>query len=130
MDATLTCFIDYNVVGVTFENRQKILEDFFKTYKVGGIYNVRLVHEPENPYDSNAVSVFLETSKDEYKNVGYISKHDNADLVENLPNLIKSTLLFAHATPNGKIGIGIRAEFSKFVPINLKKEIENGEEKK
>ena len=38
----------YSVVGVTFENRQEILSDFFKGYRHGGKYSVKLVHETDN----------------------------------------------------------------------------------
>ena len=60
----------YDVVGVTFEGRQEILDKFFKnTYKIGGSYAVRLVREPDNKYDPNAVKVLAEG-----KHIGFLPR--------------------------------------------------------
>lgn len=70
----------YNIVGVTFENRQEVLQDFYDNhYKVGGSYPIQLVLEDNNPYDSNAIAVHL-FFNGKAQNVGYISKNENQEL--------------------------------------------------
>jgi len=53
-----------NVVGVTYEGRQDIL----KTQNIGT--PVRLIREPHNEYDSNAIKIVLENGL----SIGYINK--------------------------------------------------------
>ena len=67
----------YSVVGVTFENRQEILSDFFKGYRHGGKYSVKLVHEADNQYDPNAVAVHLDVGGGVFRGVGYISRQES-----------------------------------------------------
>lgn len=55
------------VVGVTFENRQETIA------KLRGNEPCRLVPEPENIYDSNAIAVHVATS-DGVKHIGFIKK--------------------------------------------------------
>ena len=102
----------YNVVGVTFENRQSILSDFFKHYKHGGKYPVLLNHEINNQYDKNAIAVHLDVGGSNFKHVGYISKLDNEALVETLDaGKVKTARLYSMG-PNykGDIGLTIEAE--------------------
>lgn len=69
-----------NIVGVTFENRQEILKDFYDNiYKEGSKNPVQLLLEDNNPYDKNAIVVALEING-ELKPIGYISKDDNIEL--------------------------------------------------
>lgn len=69
-----------NIVGVTFENRQEILKDFYDNiYKEGSKNPIQLLLEDNNPYDKNAIVVALEING-ELKPIGYISKDDNIEL--------------------------------------------------
>jgi hypothetical protein len=52
-----------NVVGVTFEGRQSILESIYPNTELS------LVREPDNPYDKNAVAVYCSWSQ-----VGYLGR--------------------------------------------------------
>src|SRR5512147_46342 len=58
------------VVGVTYENRQSVIK------KLVGNEPCRLVPEPENPYDSNAIAVLVSTSSG-VQQIGYL-KHEFA----------------------------------------------------
>lgn len=102
----------YSVVGVTFENRQEILSDFFKTYRHGGKYNVKLVHEADNQYDSNAVAVHLEVSEGIFKGVGYISRQENKALSQSVDAGKVKNASLRSIGPNykGDIGLTIEAE--------------------
>ena len=102
----------YDVVGVTFEGRQEILDKFFKnTYKIGGSYAVRLVREPDNKYDKNAVAVYLDLGGSDFKQVGYISKQENQKLIADFGKM--KTASVASMGPNsfGDIGLTIKVEF-------------------
>lgn len=70
-----------NIVGVTFDNRQEILKDFYdNVYKEGSKNPIQLLLEDNNPYDKNAIVVALDVGGGELKHVGYISKDDNVEL--------------------------------------------------
>lgn len=101
----------YNVVGVTFEGRQQVLSDFFKGYRHGGKYDVRLEREPDNPYDGNAIAVRLDVGGADYRHVGYISRQDNALLGKALPKLKTARLHSMGPNYKGDIGLTIEAEF-------------------
>ena len=59
------------VAGVMSENRQKIIETLAKHPQIDSTkLNYSLVPEPENPYDSNAVAVYI---GNKYK-IGYVPK--------------------------------------------------------
>lgn len=101
----------YNVVGVTFEGRQQLLSDFFRSYRHGGKYDVRLKHEKNNQYDKNAVSVNLDFGGADYRKVGYISRQDNGLLVKHLGKVKCAYLRSMGPNHNGDIGLTIEAEF-------------------
>lgn len=97
----------YNVVGVSFDNRQEILQDFFdRFYRVGGKHEVILVKETKNKFDSNAIAVMLNINK-EYKNIGYISKNENMDLNNNFFRIIRSEIQSMGANYKGVLGLTI-----------------------
>lgn len=58
---------DTRVAGVTYDGRQRILVNLLKRQEEYGPLPVELVREPSNPYDPNAVMVFLDSVQ-----VGYI----------------------------------------------------------
>ena len=101
----------YSVVGVTFEGRQDILSDFYKSYRHGGHYDVMLEREPDNQYDKNAISVSLDVGNSDFKKVGYISKQDN-ELLGTVMDRLKTAKVHSMG-PNykGDIGLTIEAEF-------------------
>lgn len=102
----------YGVVGVTFEGRQQILSDFFRTYRHGSKHLVKLVHESDNQYDPNAVAVHLNVNGTDYKHVGYISKNENQAVLSALnAGKVKSASLRSIG-PNycGDLGLTIEAE--------------------
>jgi len=101
---------DYHVVGVTFEGRQKVLAEFFKTYKVGKRYDVVLMPENNNAYDSNAISVALEVNG-KYQCVGYIPKELNQELRNEMNFIASSRLKSIGYGTNGNIGLTIRVDF-------------------
>jgi len=99
--------IVYPVVGVTFDNRQEILQDFYdRIYKVGGEFDIRLVKEDQNKYDSNAIAVMLAID-DEYKNIGYIAKTENSALRESLPYIQKAKVRSMGYNYKGVLGVSI-----------------------
>lgn len=101
----------YNVVGVTFEDRQEVLSNFFKNYKVGGHYSVNLEKEPNNPYDKNAIAVHLDVGGSNYKHVGYISKQDNVLLGSALGKMKTAKLRSMGPNYKGDIGLTVEVEF-------------------
>ena len=101
---------DYQVVGVTFDGRQKVLADFLKSYKAGKQYDVVLMPENDNAYDSNAVSVALEVNG-KYECVGYIAKELNQQLRNEMNFISSSRLKSIGYGTNGKIGLTIYVDF-------------------
>ena len=103
----------YNVVGVTFEGRQDVLNAFYRKYRVGGAYDVLLEKEPNNPYDSNAIAVVLDVGNSDYRQVGYISKQDNVLLGKMLGRLKKASLHSMGPNAKGEIGLTVLVEFEE-----------------
>lgn len=101
----------YNVVGVTFEGRQQVLQEFFRNYKVGGKYDVSLEKEDDNQYDPNAIAVSLDMGNSDFRKVGYISRQDNVLLGKVLGKLKTAKLRSMGPNRNGDIGLTIEAEF-------------------
>lgn len=63
----------FKVRGVTFDGRQTIIA------ALRGDEPARIVPEPENPYDANALAVLVATS-DGVKHIGYVPKENAARL--------------------------------------------------
>ncbi len=105
--------MNYPVVGVTFENRQDILGEFYKGYRTGGRYGVKLVEETDNAYDPNAVAVHLETSPDVYRQVGYLSRNDNVVVKQMMPRLQSARLASIGPNRKGQIGLTIDVYYNK-----------------
>ncbi len=101
----------YNVVGVTFENRQAYLQRFYDRYAYGSHHDVRLEREPENQYDKNAIAVYLDMGGDGYRNVGYISRDENVALGGRLRKMKKAYLSSIGPNAKGDIGLTISVEF-------------------
>ena len=105
----------YDVVGVTFEGRQQILNDFYKNYKVGGFHEVKLECEPDNQYDQNAIGVHLDVGGSDFKQVGYISRMDNVRLGNMLKTgkFKRASLCSMGPNSKGELGLKIQAVFDK-----------------
>lgn len=101
---------NYVVVGVTFEHRQDILSDFYKNYHHGTHYDVNLIKEDNNPYDSNAVAVNIDVNG-EMKNVGYISKKENVELRQRFDKIKNAHVRSIGPNINGDLGLSINVEF-------------------
>ena len=104
--------MNYPVVGVTFEGRQDILNEFYRSYKAGGSYGVKLVSEDDNPYDANAVAVHLETEPGTYRQVGYLSRDVNAKAREMAPRLASAKLRSIGPNRKGQIGLTVDAIYN------------------
>lgn len=105
---------NYQIVGVTFENRQEFLSDFYKKYKVGGKYGVLLEREDDNLYDKNAIVVAItDLNSSTLNKVGYISKNDNVELRKKFDNIITARLLSIGPNYKGDIGLTIEVAFEE-----------------
>ena len=101
----------YQIVGVTFDGRQEILNEFYKkTYRVGGKFPVLLLLDNTNKYDKNAISVNLEING-KYENVGFVSKNENVDLRKRFGNINQSLLHSMGPNYRGVIGFSIIVDF-------------------
>lgn len=101
----------FSVVGVTFEGRQEIIR------QLTGYEACRIVPEPDNPYDKNALAVQVKLS-DEIVKIGYVAKDRAAQLApllqgENvLARIEEITGGFAKWDGSkASLGVRIRAEF-------------------
>lgn len=93
-----------NIVGVTFENRQEILSEFYdKVYQEGSKNPVQLLLDDNNEYDKNAIVVALEVDG-EFKPVGFISKDDNIELRKVFSNIETVYLQSMGANYKGILG--------------------------
>jgi hypothetical protein len=72
--------LELKVAGTTFEGRQEVLKPL---YEAKAKPEVRLVMEPTNPYDSNAVKVEFNVGGD-WKHVGYIEKKVSGEVTKSL----------------------------------------------
>jgi hypothetical protein len=105
--------LDYPVVGVTFENRQDILERFYGRYMCGHIYGVHLLKEDDNQYDKNAISVELETNPGIYEKIGYISKDSNVQMRTDWGKLKRASLKSIGYNSKGQLGLAISVVYDK-----------------
>lgn len=97
------------VVGVTFENRQDILNEFFKNYHCGGKYLIKLVKEDDNPYDKNAVAVYFE---DTNQKIGFISKNENEFIRKEFDNIKEVVIHSVNPNSKGIIAVSIVVYFN------------------
>lgn len=80
--------IQFAAVGVTFENRQDILNEIYSDLIKNGIDNIpiSLKKEPENPYDAHAIAITLLDGR----SIGYVSKDFNEEIGNMLQDIKKS----------------------------------------
>lgn len=72
--------IELKVAGVTFEGRQVYLK---KLYESKAKPDVRLIMEPTNPYDPNAVRVEFKV-EEAWQHVGYVPKAASEEVTKSL----------------------------------------------
>ena len=111
MKTEKTFSLEYKVVGVTFEGRQAILRNFYEeNKKTGKLHKCDLILDDENPYDKNAVGVFL--YGDKLYHVGFISKDENNFVRENFC-YIKDIRVkrYGFMPDNGTIGLTIEVTY-------------------
>lgn len=72
--------VELKIAGVTFEGRQVFLR---KLYESKTRPDVRLVMEPTNPYDPNAVRVEFKI-EEEWRHVGYVQKAASEEVTKSL----------------------------------------------
>ena len=63
------------VVGVTYENRQEVIKDINEM-----VDTLVAEREPENPFDPNAIAIYVLKHNGQKKSIGYI----NRGLAQNL----------------------------------------------
>lgn len=97
-------------VGVTFEGRQEVLALLTEDTPL------RLVREPENEYDPNAIAI--EAKLDEWKPVGYIAMLKNQTLANEMDagTSINCTLSSVTGGEDKNLGLNIAI---KYKPTNL-----------
>lgn len=80
--------LEFAVVGVTFDNRQEILNELYSDSVKNGIDNIPVIlqKEPENPYDKNAIAVKTMDNR----SIGYVSKDFNEEIGERLQDIKRS----------------------------------------
>lgn len=79
---------EFAAVGVTFDNRQEILNELYSDSVKSGIDNIPVIlkKEPENPYDKNAIAIMTTDNR----SIGYVSKDFNELIGEQLDNIKRS----------------------------------------
>lgn len=97
-------------VGVTFEGRQDTLAMLKEDTPL------RLVREPENEYDPNAIAI--EAKLDEWKPVGYIAMLKNQILANEMDAGTHVTCKLASVTGGEDKNLGLNI-FIKYKPTNL-----------
>jgi len=65
--------VEFSVKGVTFDGRQAVIA------RLTGKEPVRIIPEPENPYDANALGVNVALDG-EIKHIGYVPKERAAEI--------------------------------------------------
>lgn len=80
--------IEFAAVGVTFDNRQDILNELYADSIKMGIDDIPVVlkKEPENPYDKNAIAILTNDNR----SIGYVSKDFNEFIGEKINNIKRS----------------------------------------
>ena len=100
----------YKIVGVCYENRQEILSEFYKKFEYGKEYPVFLRPEEDNPYDQNAVGVWMVVG-DAERQIGYVPRDSNVELKRLLPRLEKCVLNSIGISPKSIIGVSVKCVF-------------------
>ena len=98
----------YNVVGVTFEGRQKTIQKYYKQLcENGKRLPCHLILEDDNKFDKNAVAVYI-CGEDKLQQIGYISKDQNSfirQFFENIFDIKINDICFFQGIYSVKINI-------------------------
>jgi len=101
---------DFNVAGVTFENRQTTLQEVLQdNCKTGSCREIILKHDHVNEYDENAIEVFVKLPEvDENLSIGFVPRTINKDLLPILDDLEYCVKSIGRVNGNGNIGISVK----------------------
>lgn len=103
------------VVGVTFEGRQGTIANINEMMD-----RLVAIREPDNPYDKNAIGVFVKKMNGTKKSVGYINRGLAAQLspkIDEGKELIIHDYFLVGSTYTGP-AIGIVISYSLETPLN------------
>lgn len=95
-------FVTFRVAGTSF--RQEALK---KLVEVGFKNKIKLVREPDNEYDANAIKIFVISSEDETLFVGYVPKEIAAQVVGCKKGVIKKVTIYGGGDKNYGCAIDI-----------------------
>jgi hypothetical protein len=114
----MTRTIITKVAGVSFEGRQDVIA------KLHGDEPCRIVPEPSNPYDKNALAIHVAVAPGEIRHVGFIPRDLSAQIAPFLEGeQVMCTLLEitgGFETQNGEraaLGLRIRIEIPDDLPV-------------
>lgn len=101
--------VDFVAVGVTFENRQQILQELFQTSMSNKdvVIPVYLQKQETNEYDKNAVKICLKDNRC----IGYVSKNFNEDVGKLIPQIKRSYIKQIYMNNKRLYNAMIRLEF-------------------
>ena len=77
--------LQFVAVGVTFDNKQQILQQLFELHmSYPNIkLSVKLIPQPQNQFDKNAIKISLKDGR----SIGYVSTQYNQDMIKILPQI-------------------------------------------
>ena len=86
--------LGFNLAGVTFNGHQQVIASLLseKTKHLA-----RLVREPDNPHDSNAVAVQVNGRR-----IGYVPRSVAEDVIFFMPQIIKTTVEVGYSVNQDK----------------------------
>ena len=87
----------FKIAGISFENRQKIA----KECRVGE--SVEFIREPQNPFDRNAIAIYVQHKEDRKDMLGYVPRTMTKFLKEKTIGMIRNIA----GSEKGTIGIVI-----------------------
>ena len=102
-------YIDFAAVGVTFENRQQILQELFQTSMSNKdvVIPIYLQKQETNEYDKNAVKICLKDNRC----IGFVSKNFNEDVGKLIPQIKRSYIKQIYMNNKRLYNAMIRLEF-------------------
>lgn len=99
------------IVGVSFDNRQEHIKDINDM-----IDELIAVREPKNPYDKNAIHIYIKTedgqTTDDMKSCGYINRHLAKDLAPLMDDGKELIIRNYYIMGNGDSPLGVMIEYS------------------
>lgn len=101
--------LEFAIVGVTFDNRQEILKNLYKSEYLNNIkIKIRLEHDKLNKFDKNAVNVIL---SDTEQSIGFVSKDFNQEIIPIIANIKDAYVSNMYMNINRNMGVKIKICF-------------------